>query len=303
MTELPNRRFLSGGTISETQSLDVKSVLSNELQIMAVLNVTPDSFSDGGRLISDDNSEKLFKDKILYTVEQMLKDGADIIDIGGESTRPGAGQVSVEQELQRVLPVVELINQYFDTKISVDTSSPQLMLESANLGISLINDVRALQREGALAAAAETGLPVCLMHMQGQPDNMQKNPSYTDVVSNVLDFLKSRIKVCRLAGISSDRIIIDPGFGFGKSDAHNLQLLNHLATFKVLNCPILVGLSRKSLIGRILNCELDKRLIGSITLALLSIINGASIVRVHDVKETADMVNVYKAVLKNNHEL
>lgn len=303
MTELPNRRFLSGGTISETQSLDAKSVLSNELQIMAVLNVTPDSFSDGGRLISDDNSEKLFKDKILYTVEQMLKDGADIIDIGGESTRPGASQVSVEQELQRVLPVVELINQHFDTKISVDTSSPQLMLESANLGISLINDVRALQREGALAAAAETGLPVCLMHMQGQPDNMQKNPSYTDVVSNVLDFLKSRIKVCGLAGISSEQIIIDPGFGFGKSDAHNLQLLNHLATFKVLNCPILVGLSRKSLIGRILNCELDERLIGSITLALLSIINGASIVRVHDVKETADMVNVYKAVLKNNHEL
>lgn len=256
--------------------------------VMGVLNVTPDSFSDGGRFIS--------KEAALRQVARMTADGAGIIDVGGESTRPGAASVSVQQELDRVLPVVEAIAAEFDTIISLDTSTPDVMRDGAAAGAGLINDVRALQCAGALEAAAMTGLPVCLMHMQGEPSSMQAAPQYKNVVAEVSDFFCARIRACEQVGIHRDQLVLDPGFGFGKSDEHNLQLLAQLSALQKLGLPLLVGLSRKSMIGRVLVREVKERLVGSVALALLAVERGARIVRAHDVRETVDALTLWQAV-------
>ena len=258
--------------------------------VMGVLNVTPDSFSDGGRFLTLDNA--------LFYAEEMIKQGALIIDIGAESTRPQALPVSEQQELERLLPVIEAIKQRFDIIISVDSSSPQVMLEGAKRGIGLINDVRALQREGALQAAANTQLPVCLMHMQGQPATMQVQPVYQSVIDEVKAFLQQRIAACMAQGIGSERIVLDVGFGFGKTLAHNLQLLAGLAQFQDLGCPLLVGMSRKSMLGAILNgAPVDKRLFAGISAATIAAINGARIIRTHDVQATKEALAVVKALI------
>ena len=258
--------------------------------VMGVLNVTPDSFSDGGRFLTLDNA--------LFYAEEMIKQGALIIDIGAESTRPQALPVSEQQELERLLPVIEAIKQRFDIIISVDSSSPQVMLEGAKRGIGLINDVRALQREGALQAAAQTQLPVCLMHMQGQPATMQVQPVYQSVIDEVKAFLQQRIAACMAQGIGSERIVLDVGFGFGKTLAHNLQLLAGLAQFQDLGCPLLVGMSRKSMLGAILNgAPVDKRLFAGISAATIAAINGARIIRTHDVQATKEALAVVKALI------
>jgi dihydropteroate synthase len=266
--------------------------------IMGIVNVTPDSFSDGGDLY---NNAQLDLSKTLKVIEKMLADGADIIDIGGESTRPGAAKVSAQQELDRVVPVLEAVVARFDALVSVDTSTPQVISEAANKGTSLINDVRALSREGALAAAAQSKLPVCLMHMQNQPKTMQLEPTYTDVVAEVLAFLADRKASCIDAGIDSKNIILDPGFGFGKTLAHNLTLFNAIDQFVATGHPVLVGVSRKSMIGQMLGLEhTDQRLMGSVALALLAAQRGAAILRVHDVLETKQTLNVWQTL--NNKE-
>jgi dihydropteroate synthase len=266
--------------------------------IMGIVNVTPDSFSDGGDLY---NNAQLDLSKTLKVIEKMLADGADIIDIGGESTRPGAAKVSAQQELDRVVPVLEAVVARFDALVSVDTSTPQVISEAANKGTSFINDVRALSREGALAAAAQSKLPVCLMHMQNQPKTMQLEPTYTDVVAEVLAFLADRKASCIDAGIDSKNIILDPGFGFGKTLAHNLTLFNAIDQFVATGHPVLVGVSRKSMIGQMLGLEhTDQRLMGSVALALLAAQRGAAILRVHDVLETKQTLNVWQTL--NNKE-
>jgi dihydropteroate synthase len=263
-------------------------------RIMAVLNVTPDSFSDGGSL---NDGGRLSLDLALRRVETLLTEGADIIDVGGESTRPGAAEVSVSEEMDRVLPVVEAIAARFDTVISVDTSTPELMRASAAAGAGLINDVRALERQGAVAAAADTGLPICLMHMLGTPQMMQDNPQYEDVVSEVGRYLSLRVDACLTAGIAKERLLLDPGFGFGKTVEHNLQLLKRLSELEPGGYPVLVGLSRKSIIGNVLGRKVDQRLAGSLALAMLAVERGAAIVRVHDVQQTSDVLRLRQAVL------
>jgi len=257
-------------------------------QVMGILNVTPDSFSDGGRYGQ--------RDAALRHAEAMLRAGATLIDVGGESTRPGARAVSPVEELERVAPIVEAIAAELDVIISVDTSTPAVMRETARLGAGLINDVRSLQRDGALDAAADTGLPVCLMHMRGEPSTMQQGPQYADVVVEVRDFLLERMAACAAAGIVAERIILDPGFGFAKTLAHNLSLFKHLKTLHALGRPLLVGASRKSMIGRVLGHEVGERLYGSLALAALAVSKGAHILRVHDVAETVDVVRMIAAV-------
>jgi dihydropteroate synthase len=265
-------------------------------KVMGILNVTPDSFSDGGAFNMLENG--------LTQAALMLSEGADIIDIGGESTRPGAEAVAVQQELDRVIPVIESIFQRFDTIISIDTSKAQVMTEAISAGASLINDVRALQEDGALDAAVAAKVPVCLMHMQGQPRVMQQNPCYDDVVKDVMLFLQQRISICRKAGISEDQIIVDPGFGFGKSIEHNYQMLAHLEEFLKLNVPVLAGMSRKSMIGNLLQRTIDQRLAGNIAVATVAAQKGAQIIRVHDVKETVDAVKIINMInaYRNNNE-
>ena len=265
-------------------------------RVMGILNVTPDSFFDGGNLYQD---SVLNLDKALYTAEQMVAAGATFIDIGGESTRPGAAPVSTQQECDRVLPVVESLAGRIDAVISVDTSTPQVITETARLGAGLINDVRALTRDGALNAAVESGLPVCLMHMQGTPDTMQQNPEYHDVVETVSAFLNNRASQFLHAGGQLQRIIVDPGFGFGKTDRHNLALLKSLPAITQLGYPVLVGLSRKSMIGRLLAREPDQRLPASLALALVALQNGAGILRVHDVAATIDVVKIFELMGPN----
>ncbi|UUA74926.1 dihydropteroate synthase [Cellvibrio sp. QJXJ] len=260
---------------------------------MGILNTTPDSFSDGGSYYKN---HRLSLDLALRRAEQMLLDGAQIIDVGGESTRPGAPIVSVQEELDRVIPVVEAVVGQLGALVSVDTSSASVIRESASRGASLINDVRALQREGAVAAAAETGLPVCLMHMQGEPDTMQQNPNYSDVVEQVFGFLEDRVAVCQAAGIAREQILLDPGFGFGKTLAHNLALLKHLPEFARFGLPLLVGVSRKSMVAQLLGRPVEQRLAGSLALAMLAAERGAAIIRVHDVAETVDVLKVLAAV-------
>lgn len=269
-----------------------QSGLSRPL-VMGVLNTTPDSFSDGGGCFEGDS---LSVTLAVSRAAKMVASGADIIDIGGESTRPGADPVSVAQELQRVIPVINAITQKLQVLVSVDTSTPEVITQAAAAGAHLINDVRALQREGALEAAAATGLPVCLMHMQGQPKTMQNNPQYAEVTLDVIEFLQNRIAACVAAGIDRHKLLIDPGFGFGKSDTHNLQLLQQLPQLVSLNTPILVGLSRKSLLGRLLNRDVDRRLAGSLAFALMAAQKGANIIRVHDVEETVDVLRLWQYV-------
>jgi len=265
--------------------------------VMGIVNVTPDSFSDGGDLYAN---AQLDLSKTLSVIEKMLNDGADIIDIGGESTRPGASSVSAQQELDRVLPVLESVIERFDTLVSVDTSTAVVMAEAAKKGASLINDVRALTREGALASAAMTQLPVCLMHMQNQPQTMQNEPTYTDVVTEVLAFLAERKNSCMTAGIDSKKIILDPGFGFGKTLAHNLTLFSAIDQFVGTGHPVLVGVSRKAMIGQMLGLEhTEQRLMGSVALALLAAQRGAAILRVHDVLETKHAIDVWQTTIQD----
>ncbi|MGM0562838.1 MAG: dihydropteroate synthase [Pseudomonadota bacterium] len=260
-------------------------------RIMGVLNITPDSFSDGGRWYRD-------HDRALLQVEQMLRDGADIIDIGGESTRPGAEPVNAGEELERVIPLVEAVASRFDCVISVDTSKPEVMAESVRSGAGLINDVRALREEGALETAAALDVPVCLMHMQGQPRSMQANPEYADVVADVIDFLARRRAACLDAGIGDDRLILDPGFGFGKTLHHNCRLFAHLPTLVAEGLPVLVGVSRKRMIGELTGQDVDHRVVGSSVAAGLAAACGAHILRVHDVSATRDAIAVSLALTR-----
>ena len=255
---------------------------------MGILNVTPDSFSDGGRHFGVEAA--------LRHAEAMVSAGATLVDIGGESTRPGARVVSPLEELERVAPVVEAIARELDVIISVDTSTPAVIRESARLGAGLINDVRSLSRDGALGAAADSGLPVCLMHMRGEPADMQNDPRYDDVTAEVLGFLQERMDVCIGAGIPAERIVLDPGFGFAKTLSHNLSLFKHLEKLHALRRPLLVGVSRKSMIGQALERDVAHRLHGSLGLAALAISKGACILRVHDVAETIDVVRMVAAV-------
>jgi dihydropteroate synthase len=254
--------------------------------VMGILNVTPDSFSDGGKHAS--------VEKALKRALEMVEQGATFIDIGGESTRPGAPDVSLQEELDRTIPVIEAVARNSDCVISIDTSKAQVMTEAVKAGAGLINDVRALQEPNALEAAANAKVPVCLMHMQGEPRTMQNNPSYNDVVSDVSAFLSGRVKACEAKGIAKEQVLLDPGYGFGKSLEHNYALVKHLPEIMELGYPVLVGMSRKSMIGNLLNRKVDERLAGSISLATIVAQMGAHIIRVHDVAETADAVNIVK---------
>ena len=257
---------------------------------MGILNVTPDSFSDGGRY-----------DVLDAAVEQGLKmqtEGAAIIDIGGESTRPGAAAVDLQQELDRVLPVIGVLSRELDIPISIDTSKPGVMREAVAAGAGMINDVNALNAAGAMEAAKDAAVPVCIMHMQGQPRTMQQAPDYQDVVSEVRQYLSDRLAACEAAGIPRRRIIADPGFGFGKTLEHNLNLLAALNSFRELGVPLLVGLSRKSTIGQITGRPLEERLAGSLAAAVMAVERGASIIRVHDVAATVDALKFTLAVIE-----
>lgn len=267
-------------------------------RIMGILNITPDSFSDGGLFVSAiENSVDVFVDKALQHAQNMVGHGASIIDIGGESTRPGAEAVSVNEERRRVLPIIEGIKSSLpDCLISVDTSKPEIMRDAINMGAHIINDVNALRSPYAIETVANSNIAVCLMHMQGQPRTMQQSPHYENVPEEVMSFLQERIDKCVKAGISLDRIIVDPGFGFGKTLQHNLQLFKSLSKFKELGTALMVGVSRKSMIGAMLDKEVADRVSGSVGLASLAAWLGADILRVHDVSETVDAVNVVNAV-------
>ncbi|MCW6541693.1 dihydropteroate synthase [Yersinia ruckeri] len=258
-------------------------------QVMGILNVTPDSFSDGGRHNNLENA--------LHHAQAMITAGATLIDVGGESTRPGAAEVSEQEELDRVIPVVEALAKRFEIFISVDTSKASVMTESANASAHLINDIRSLQEPGALDAAAATGLPVCLMHMQGQPQSMQQSPHYDDLLADVNRFFADNIERCGAAGIAKSKLLLDPGFGFGKNLAHNYQLLARLAEFHHFGRPLLVGMSRKSMIGQLLNIPPQQRVIGSVACAVIAAMQGAQIIRVHDVKETVEAMRIVEATL------
>lgn len=261
-------------------------------QVMGILNVTPDSFSDGGRFTN--------LDLALMQAESMIAAGVSIIDIGGESTRPGAPLVTQEDELARVIPIITAIRERHDVWISIDTSKAEVMRQAIEAGADLINDVRALQAPGALDVAAETQVPVCIMHMQGQPKDMQLNPQYDDLQNDIGDFLRQRIEACEAAGIQRKNIIIDPGFGFGKSLEHNYQLLANLNQFHRFGLPILAGLSRKSMIYKALNKTPNDCLSGSLTCALMAFDKGAHIIRVHDFVETIDALTI--ATLIKQHQ-
>lgn len=258
--------------------------------VMGILNVTPDSFSDGGRFAG--------RDSALRQAEAMSRDGAAIIDVGGESTRPGATDVSEQEELDRVLPVIEAVVDAVDVPVSIDTSKPAVMRAAVGAGAAMINDIRALREDGALVAAVELQRPVCLMHMQGQPRTMQRQPGYGDVVAEVAEFLAERVRACAAAGLAEDKIIVDPGFGFGKTTRHNIELLANLRQLRSVGRPILVGLSRKSTLGELTGRDVGDRLPASIAAAVFAVVEGARIVRVHDVRETVDAMRVTAAVLE-----
>jgi len=258
------------------------------VQVMGILNVTPDSFSDGGKFTNIENAIK--------QAELMIENGVDIIDIGGESTRPGAVAVNDKDEIDRVIPLLKAIKSRFDVAVSVDTSKASVMSEAITYGANMINDVRALQNKDCLSVVAQSDIQLCLMHMQGQPRTMQTNPHYNELISDILNFFKHRIESCLQEGINKQRLILDPGFGFGKTLAHNYQMLAELSQFKKLDLPLLAGISRKSMIGNLLNRDVEQRLAGSLTAAIIAVQRGASIIRVHDVAETVDALNVLKAV-------
>jgi len=255
--------------------------------------VTPDSFSDGGQFTSLSTA--------LTQAEDMFHQGANIIDIGGESTRPGAKDVSESDELARVIPILKAIKERFDVTVSIDTSKAGVMSEAITYGADIINDVRALQNEGCLQTVAQSkSIAICLMHMQGLPRTMQENPQYDHLVDDITTFFQERVSACQQAGIDSSRLILDPGFGFGKSLEQNYSLLAHMSKFQSLNLPVLAGLSRKSMIGNLLNREVDERLAGSLATAIIAAQQGAKIIRVHDVRETVDAFKVLQATYKNN---
>ena len=257
--------------------------------VMGVLNVTPDSFSDGGRYSTIDVA--------LRHAQQMADHGAAIIDVGGESTRPGARAVNEQEELDRVVPVIEVLRRVVDLPISIDTSKPGVMRAAVAAGASIINDVYALQADGALQAAVELQQPVCLMHMQGEPRTMQNKPQYDDVVAEVTQFLRERVAQCIQAGLGEGLIIVDPGFGFGKRPAHNVELLAGLSRVTEIGVPVLVGLSRKSTLGKITGKDVSQLMPASIAAAVLAFQQGAQIVRAHDVAETVDALRVAAAVI------
>ncbi|QNU63268.1 dihydropteroate synthase [Vreelandella titanicae] len=264
-------------------------------RVMGILNVTPDSFSDGGQHVALDDA--------LRHAERMLAEGAAMIDVGGESTRPGATPVSPQEELDRVAPVVEVLVRELDALVSVDTSCPTVIREASELGAGMINDVRALEREGALLAAVGSGLPVCLMHRQGEPQDMQQSPTYQrPIEEEVADYLARRIAECEAAGLRRNRLLVDPGFGFGKTVEHNLRLLKYMESLQSLELPVLVGMSRKSMIGKVLGRPVEERLSGGLALAAMAVERGANILRVHDVAATVDAVNMAWAVLQEGCE-
>ena len=260
-------------------------------QVMGILNVTPDSFSDGGLFVGQDAA--------LEQARKMVAEGASIIDVGGESTRPGAEPVSVAEEIRRVIPIIELIANNLDTNISIDTSKAEVMQAALDTGANMINDVQALLNHGCLEVACNSDVPVCLMHSKGTPQTMQKNPSYRDVLADVFDYLSERIDTCIKAGIDRNRLVIDPGFGFGKTLQHNLALAKNLDRFKSFKLPILVGVSRKSMFGALLDAEVDERLYGSLAMTALLIDKGATIIRTHDVAATVDTLKVVQAINEN----
>ncbi|MEM7081810.1 MAG: dihydropteroate synthase [Pseudomonadota bacterium] len=255
-------------------------------KVMGIINVTPDSFSDGGQFDSVDAAVR--------QASAMVKAGVDIVDVGGESTRPGADRVAVDQELERVVPVIEAIVREFDVPVSIDTTKPEVMTAATDAGALMINDVNGLEAEGALKAAALARVPVCVMHRQGSAKTMQDNPTYQSVVADIAHYLANRVTACEAAGIDRDQIIVDPGFGFGKTLEHNLALFKSLPALSPQ--PLLVGVSRKSMLGAVLNREVDERLSGSLALAALAAWMGAAIIRVHDVPETIDAVRITCAV-------
>lgn len=256
-------------------------------KIMGILNITPDSFSDQGKYLALDDA--------LYQAEKMLRAGADIIDIGGESTRPMAEPVSLTQELDRVMPVIEGLRQRFDCWLSIDTSKLEVMQSAVDAGVDMVNDVRALSQPNALTTVAKLSVPVCLMHMQGEPSTMQINPTYTNVVEEVKHFLQQRAEICIQAGIKQSQIILDPGFGFGKKLAHNYQLLAQLTQLTELDYPVLVGMSRKRMIGDVTQRDIEQRAVGSATAYLLAVMRGAKILRVHDIEATVDALKIWQA--------
>lgn len=258
-------------------------------QVMGVLNVTPDSFSDGGAYLA--------VDRAIAQARRLAEEGAAVIDVGGESTRPGAADVPVKEELRRVIPVIEAIVAELPVVVSVDTSKPQVMRAAVAAGAGLINDVRALRAPGALAAAAELGVPVCLMHMQGEPRTMQQTPQYGDVVAEVAAFLRERAMACEAAGIPREHLLLDPGIGFGKTVAHNLSLLKHLDVLGAEGLPMVLGVSRKSFIGAVLDRPVERRLYGSLAVAALGAWQGVALLRVHDVAATVEVVAMCQAVL------
>ena len=262
--------------------------------VMGVLNITPDSFSDGGVFIE--------ADKAVQHAVEMVQQGAAIVDIGGESTRPGATAVSAQEEMDRVLPVIEAIIPEISVPVSIDTSKPEVMRAAVDAGAGLVNDVNALQANGALEAASELGAAVCLMHMRGEPRTMQENPQYSDVVAEVMEFLHARIEAAITAGITREKIVIDPGFGFGKTLDHNLVLLRELRQLQDLGVPVLAGLSRKSMIGMALGLPVEQRLHASVALALIAVQNGAKIVRVHDVAATVEAIRMWEAVYPDSND-
>ena len=257
-------------------------------QVMGILNVTPDSFSDGGRYVGSEAA--------IRQAKRLIGEGAAIVDVGGESTRPGAEAVPLQQELDRVIPVIERIAAAFDVPVSVDTSKAEVMTAAAAAGAGLINDVNALRGVNALTAAAATGLPVCLMHMQGEPRTMQTAPQYDDVVADILNYLEDRLAHCEHAGMARGRLLVDPGFGFGKTLRHNLELLRGLQRFEALGVPVLVGISRKSMLGTLTGRPVDERLAGSLAAAVLAAERGARVIRVHDVAATVDALKIWQAV-------
>jgi len=268
----------------------ILSTTKQPIAVMGILNITPDSFSDGGKYTQIDVA--------LKQVENMIEAGASIIDIGGESTRPGAAEVPAKTEIARVIPLLKAIKQRFNIKVSIDTSKASVMAEAIEHQADIINDVRALQNKGCVAVMAQTDLPICLMHMQGLPRTMQKAPQYTNLVDDIHIFFEERISLCNSQGINTNRLILDPGFGFGKTLQQNYELLAQLSTFKKFKLPLLAGLSRKSMIGDLLNRKVTERLAGSLATALIAAQQGANILRVHDVKETVDALRILSTVNK-----
>ena len=259
-------------------------------RIMGIVNVTPDSFSDGGKFNTTDKA-------VAHGME-LVEQGADILDIGGESTRPGARPVPLAEELNRVIPVIKALAQA-GVPLSIDTYKPEVMRAAIDAGADIVNDVCALQENGALEIVAASQVGVCLMHMQGRPQTMQVDPQYQEVVKEVADFLAARLKAAEQAGIARERIVLDPGFGFGKRTEHNLTLLNHLSSLQSSGLPLLIGLSRKSVLGQVVGLSIDERIHASIAASVVSVMKGANIVRVHDVKSTVDALKIVSAVMKN----